>query len=88
MECKLNTATGFPEKPKAGIFKLILIVAIVVISGTFSFYQINQWKEVPAPVVETTGIVDKNSEGEMSAIRFTTLPFVLAFKHLVADRND
>jgi hypothetical protein len=33
-------------------------------------------------------IVEKGSEKEMSAIKFTALPFILAFKHFILDREE
>jgi hypothetical protein len=33
-------------------------------------------------------VVDKESEEDMSTIKFTVLPFVLAFKHFIMDRDE
>lgn len=72
----------------SGIRKTFLSGMILIMIGIFSYCQKkNINSELPAdePVQETTV---ENHDDNMSAIRLTTLPFILAFRHLVADREE
>ena len=79
---------GFLNRLKTGKSSIIFPVLIFLVICTLSFCQLkNEVRERAAEEV-TSGLVGEKSESEMSAIRFTALPFVLAFKHIVSEREE
>ncbi|MBR9999335.1 MAG: hypothetical protein KFF73_10205 [Cyclobacteriaceae bacterium] len=88
MDYKPETSSGSKERSTPGTRKFFLYVVVFLIICTYSLCQKRiLMKEVTKQTV-TTEMVDKSSENEMSAIRFTTWPFILAFKHFVVDREE
>jgi len=71
-----------------GVRKIILYALTFLILSAFSLGQMGHPAEtairLPAPIK----IADKPDEKDMSAIKFTALPFILAFKHFVLDREE
>jgi hypothetical protein len=80
--------TGFLNRLKTGKPSIMFPVMIFLVICTLSLCQLKNEVREQASEEAISGLVGEKSESEMSAVRFTALPFVLAFKHIVSEREE
>ena len=71
----------------AGIRKIFLYGMITMMIGVLSLCQEKIVTSELPPEEPAQVISEESQDGGMSAVRLTTLPFILAFNHFVADRE-
>jgi hypothetical protein len=70
------------------IQKILLFGVTVMMIAIFSFYQKKIHSGPAIPPTTQVEMIEKSSKNEMSAIKFTAMPFILAFKHFIVEREE
>lgn len=78
----------FLHRLETGKRSILFPVIIFLVICTLSFCQVKNQVREQTSEAASNELAGEKSESEMSAVRFTALPFVLAFKHIVADREE
>ena len=83
---KSNLKSG--ENSNTVIQKILLFALALALMVTFSVWQNGIHKGQLAGQAIPVESVKKTGDSEMSAVKFTTLPFILAFKHFIVEREE
>ncbi len=70
------------------IRKVLLSAMALVLILCLSFWYNGIQKDPLTGQVVQEERINKTDDQEMSAVKFTTLPFILAFKHFIVDREE
>ena len=88
MEYIFKSSLKSGENSNSVIQKILLFALSLALLMTFSVWRSGiRWDQLEgqATAVER---VKKTGDSEMSAVKFTTLPFILAFKHFIVEREE
>lgn len=78
----------FKEKSNSIIKEILLYAVSVAMIVTFSICQKRNHADHPVTKSVQVEVVGQSGKNEMSAIKFTALPFILAFKHFIVEREE
>lgn len=68
--------------------KILLFALALALLVTFSVWRNGIHRDQLAGQATPVERVKKTGDSEMSAVKFTTLPFILAFKHFIVEREE